>query len=219
MQIFLRLLAVCGTHPLIWDAIAQVPGDWFAASRCCVAALKQTCYAKSLGGKKEKKKKRGKKSRLQFSPLLLQWSSSRPQLRCKLRFRMNAVACFHCSLGAIYLSYPIYAMHSGLEHKYTSSYNYARFFFFSLFCLPSLTAAQIHQIQRKRLQFQWSSFSHPKPHWFLCWGFLTTPVDFSIGFHFILWFEGFKWELRDTSALSTAPLLGVNFSLNEKCMH
>lgn len=75
MQIFLRLLAVCGTHPLMWDAIVQVPGDWFAASQCCMAALKQTCYVEPLGGEERgrKKKKRGKKKgRLQFSPLLLQ---------------------------------------------------------------------------------------------------------------------------------------------------
>lgn len=65
MQIFLRLLAVCGTHPLMWDAIVQVPDDWFAASQCCMAALKQTCYVEPLGGgrKGEEKKKEGKKKR------------------------------------------------------------------------------------------------------------------------------------------------------------
>lgn len=65
MQIFLRLLAVCGTHPLMWDAIVQVPGDWFAASQCCMAALKQTCYVEPLGGvrKGEEKKKRGEKKK------------------------------------------------------------------------------------------------------------------------------------------------------------
>lgn len=219
MQIFLRLLAVCGTHPLIWDAIAQVPGDWFAASRCCMAALKQTCYAKSLGGKKEKKKREEKKADCNSAPCFcseappdpscgVNWDSAWMLLPAFTARWVQFTCLIRFTLCAQVWSINIQA-HITMQG----------FFFFSLFCLPSLTAAQIHQIQRKRLQFQWSSFSHPKPHWFLCWGFLTTPVDFSIGFHFILWFEGFKWELRDTSALSTAPLLGVNFSLNEKCMH
>lgn len=89
-------------------------------------SLEHTCYAEELG-----EKRGGKKSKLRFRPLLSQWRSSGPQLWCKLRFHMNAVACFHCSLGAIYLSYPIYTMHSGLEHKYTSSYNYVSFFLLS----------------------------------------------------------------------------------------
>lgn len=89
-------------------------------------------------------KTRGKEEQTEVESPALSVQLSRPQLRCKLRFHMDAAACFHCSLGAIYLSHPIYAMHSGLEHKYPSSYNYE-----NIFCLASLTLAHIHQIQRK----------------------------------------------------------------------
>lgn len=126
----------------MWNASSDVGRyragtGWLVRSLAVLYGCSETnLLCRTTGGGKKgggKKKEGKKKGRLQFSPLLLQWSSSGPQLRCKLRFRMNAVACFHCSLGAIYLSYPIYTMHSGLEHKYTSSYNYAGIFFFPLF--------------------------------------------------------------------------------------
>lgn len=92
---------------------------WVSGSQLTVLCCQSHWSTSTVTGRK----KEGRISRLCFRALLSQCSFSRPQLRCKLRFCMGAAACFHCSLGAIYLSHPIYAMHSGLEHKYPSSYN------------------------------------------------------------------------------------------------
>lgn len=59
MQIFLRLLAVCGIRPQMWDTSLQAMGDWFAASSFPIAGLSGENEVKE----KKKEKKGGKKSK------------------------------------------------------------------------------------------------------------------------------------------------------------